>query len=72
MHGKVLRKCLPCNERGSDELMQGTETLLCMAVLLFGSVGMFVMFLVTDKNAVDESQLPEHATERRDEVSKAS
>lgn len=52
--------------------MLSYETLACMTVLLFGSVGMFVMFLITDKNAVDESKLPEHATERRDEVSNAS
>ena len=53
-------------------LIPGTESLLCIAVLLFGSAGLFVMFLATDNNAVDESQLPEHAIEKRDEASKAS
>lgn len=48
-------------------MIPGSETLLCFAVLLFGSAGMFVMFLVTDRNAVVESELPQHATERRDE-----
>jgi hypothetical protein len=44
------------------------ESLLCVAILLFGSVGLFVMFLITDRNAVEESNLPQHASERRDEA----
>ena len=40
---------------------------VCVAVLLFGSVGMFAMFLITDRNARLESELPEHASEKRDE-----
>jgi hypothetical protein len=50
----------------------GTESLLCVVLLLLGSAGLFVLFLATDNDAVGESKLPEHATEKRDEVSKAS
>lgn len=49
-------------------LIPGTESLLCVAVLLFGSVGLFAMFLATDWNARQEAELPEHATEKRDQA----
>ena len=49
-------------------LIPGTESLLCVAVLLFGSVGLFAMFLLTDADARRESELPQHATEKRDET----
>ena len=52
-------------------LIPSSESLLCVVLLLMGSAGLFVLFLATDNNAVDESQLPEHATEKRDEASKA-
>jgi len=35
--------------------------------LVLGSIGLFVLFLATDRNAVEESYLPEHRTEKRDE-----
>ncbi len=47
-------------------LIPGTESLVCVITLLLGSVGLFVLFLATDRDAVQESELPEHATERRD------
>jgi hypothetical protein len=48
-------------------LIPSTEALLCVVTLLLGSVGLFALFLATDRNAVEESYLPEHRTERRDE-----
>ncbi len=52
-------------------LIPSGESLLCVVLLLMGSAGMFVLFLATDRNAVDESQLPEHKTEKRDEATQA-
>lgn len=49
-------------------LIPTTESLLCVVLLVFGSIGLFVLFLATDKDAVEQSQLPQHATEKRDEV----
>ncbi len=48
-------------------LIPGTESLLCIALLLFGSAGLFVLFLFTDRDAVEQSRLPQHAREKRDE-----
>ncbi len=48
-------------------LIPSTEALLCVVLLLLGSAGLFVLFLATDRNAVEESQLPQHRRERRDE-----
>ncbi|GIV83264.1 MAG: hypothetical protein KatS3mg052_0271 [Candidatus Roseilinea sp.] len=48
-------------------LIPSTEALLCVVLLLLGSVGLFALFLATDRNAVEESKLPQHATEKRDE-----
>lgn len=48
-------------------LIPSTEALLCVVLLLLGSAGMFVLFLATDQNAVEESKLPQHSSERRDE-----
>ncbi len=47
-------------------LIPGTESLLCIALLLFGSAGLFVLFLFTDRDAVQQSYLPEHSSEKRD------
>jgi hypothetical protein len=52
-------------------LIPSTESLLCVVTLLLGSAGLFVLFLATDNDAVKESRLPEHKTEKRDEVSQA-
>jgi hypothetical protein len=57
--------------KGAKMFIPGTESLLCVVLLLLGSAGLFVLFLATDNNAVDESKLPEHANEKRDEVSNA-
>lgn len=35
--------------------MFGTETILCLTLLVAGSLGLFVMFWITDRNAVDDS-----------------
>jgi hypothetical protein len=48
-------------------LIPSTEALLCVVVLVLGSIGLFALFLATDRNAVEESYLPEHRTEQRDE-----
>ena len=44
--------------------MFGTETIFCLALLTMGSLGLFVMFWLTDRNAVQEA--------RRDAARKAS
>jgi|GEM_PF-6062510 len=41
-------------------MLAGTETVLCLIVLAIGVVGLVVGFLVTDRNAVLESRLPDH------------
>jgi hypothetical protein len=35
--------------------MYGTETILCLALLIMGSLGLFVMFWLTDRDAVEQS-----------------
>lgn len=42
-------------------MIYGTETVLCLVLLAFGAVGFLVAFIFTDRNAVQESALPEHA-----------
>lgn len=41
-------------------MIYGTETVLCLVLLAFGAVGFLVAFIFTDRNAVQESALPEH------------
>ena len=36
--------------------MFGTETILCLGLLLLGSLGLFIMFWVTDSDALDEAR----------------
>jgi hypothetical protein len=36
--------------------MWGTETILCLGLLMLGSLGLFIMFWVTDSDAIDESR----------------
>lgn len=36
--------------------MFGTETILCLGLLMLGSLGLFIMFWVTDRDAIDESR----------------
>lgn len=43
--------------------LPGTETLLCLVLLFLGSLGLFVMFWLTDRNAIDESYYGEHMEE---------
>ncbi len=42
-------------------MIYGTETVLCLVLLAFGAVGFLVAFILTDRNAVRESAMPEHA-----------
>ncbi len=42
-------------------MISGTETVLCLVLLAFGAVGFLVAFIFTDRNAVQESGMPEHA-----------
>ena len=48
------------------QIIPGSEALLCVALLLFGSFGLFGLFWITDSDAVHTSYRPEHATEKRD------
>ena len=48
------------------QIIPGSEALLCVALLLFGSFGLFGLFWITDSDAVRNSFRPEHATEKRD------
>ena len=41
-------------------MIPGTETILCLGLFLLGSVGLFAMFWLTDRNAMQESLYPEH------------
>lgn len=42
-------------------MIYGTETVLCLVLLAFGAVGFLVAFVFTDRNAVQESLMPEHS-----------
>ncbi len=42
-------------------MIYGTETVLCLVLLAFGAVGFLVAFIFTDRNAVQESAMPEHS-----------
>ncbi len=53
-------------------LIPTLESLLCIVLLLMGSVGLFVLFAFTDNDAVAQSKLPQHATEKRDEQPKSA
>lgn len=35
--------------------MFGTETILCLGLLALGSIGLFIMFWLTDRDAVQDS-----------------
>jgi hypothetical protein len=35
--------------------MYGTETMLCLGLFTIGSLGLFIMFWVTDSNAIEDS-----------------
>ena len=41
-------------------MIAGTETVLCLIVLAIGVVGLVAGFILTDRNAVLESRLPDH------------
>lgn len=36
--------------------MFGTETILCLGLLLMGSLGLFIMFWLTDRNAMQDAR----------------
>ncbi len=41
-------------------MISGTETVLCLVLLALGAIGFLVAFIFTDRNAVQESKMPEH------------
>jgi hypothetical protein len=42
-------------------MIPGLESVLCIVLLALGAIGFLAAFVSTDRNAVVEAQMPEHA-----------
>ena len=47
-------------------LIPNMEALLCVGLLVFGSLGLFSLFAFTDSNALNSAKQPQHQMKEED------